>query len=91
MEICATMLRQYTDSLASWSREYFLTSDNRVYPSIVIDNHADSVTCLVEQEFRGIGRKITIPETYWRREVILSAAQLPPGRYYYVEGEWREQ
>ena len=81
----------YTDSLASWSREYFLTSDNPRYPSVVIDNHADSAICLATQNERYVWRKITIPETLWRRKVILTAAQLPPGRYYFAEGEWREQ
>ncbi len=90
-EICATMLRQYTDSLSSWSREIFLTSDNPTYPSIVIDNHADTAICLSKQYERGISREITIPDTYWRREIILTAAQLPPGQYYYSEGEWRKQ
>lgn len=81
----------YTDSLASWSREIFLMSDNPSYPSIVIDNHADTAICSAKQYERGILRKITIPETYWRRDLILSAAQLPPGQYYFTEGEWRKQ
>ena len=81
----------YTDSLASWSREIFLTSDNPRYPSVVIDNHADSAICLATQNERYVWRKITIPETLWCRKVILTAAQLPPGRYYFAEGEWREQ
>ena len=89
-EICSNVLRQYTDSLTSWSREIFLISDNPIYPSIVIDNHADTAICVAKQYERYTSREITIPEIYWRREVILSAAQLPPGRYYFAEGEWRE-
>lgn len=90
-ETGSKMLRQYSDSLASWSREIFLMSDNPYYPSIVIDNHADTAICLAKQQESGVRQKITIPETYWSREVILSAAQLPPGRYYFAEGEWRKQ
>jgi hypothetical protein len=90
-ETGSKVLHQYTDSLSSWSREIFLTSDNPTYPSIVIDNHADTAICLSKQYERGISREITIPDTYWRREVILTAAQLPPGQYYYSEGEWRKQ
>lgn len=89
-EICSNVLRQYTDSLASWSREIFLMSDNPIYPSIVIDNHADTAICIAKQYERNISREITIPETYWRREVILSASHLPPGQYYFAEGEWRK-
>ncbi|MBR4135897.1 MAG: energy transducer TonB [Bacteroidales bacterium] len=89
-EICFNVLPQYTDSLASWSREIFLMSDNPIYPSIVIDNHADTAICVAKQYERYTSREITIPEIYWRREVILSAAQLPPGRYYFAEGEWRD-
>ncbi|MBO4489392.1 MAG: energy transducer TonB [Bacteroidales bacterium] len=89
-EICSNVLRQYTDSLASWSREIFLMSDNPCYPSVIIDNHTDSAICMVEQNDRGFERKITMPETYWRREVILSTAQLPPGQYYFSEEAWRD-
>ena len=82
----------YTDSLSVWSREIFLTSDAPVYPSISINNHADTASCIVKQKESGyVWRGLVIPATYWRREVILSAAQLPPGRYYYAEGEWRKQ
>ena len=82
----------YTDSLASWSRELFLTSDSPRYPSVSINNHRDTAICIVKQmENSFIWRGIIIPATYWRREVILTAAQLPPGRYYYAEGEWRKQ
>ena len=81
----------YTDSLAAWSREIFLMSDNPIYPSIVIDNHADTAICIAKQYERNISREITIPETYWRSEVILSAAMLPPGHYYYVNGQWKKK
>ena len=80
----------YTDSLAAWSREIFLMSENPCYPSIVIDNHANNAVCMVKQNDRGFERELTMPETYWRREVILSAAQLPPGQHYFTKEAWRE-
>lgn len=79
----------YSDSLAAWSREIFLMNDLEEYPTVVIDNQRVNPFCEVKTYNDHIVREITIPEQYWRREVILQAAQLPPGQYYWViNGEW---
>lgn len=79
----------YSDSLAAWSREIFLMNDLEEYPTVVIDNQRVNPFCEVKIYNDHIVREITIPEQYWRREVILQAAQLPPGQYYWViNGEW---
>ena len=77
----------YTDSLAAWSREIFLTNNKPRYPSIVIDNHTDTAICESKEGWHDI----TISDKVWRRDVILSAAMLPPGRYYFVEGQWKKE
>ena len=82
----------YTDSLAVWSREIFMTCDNPTYPSVTINNHADTATCLSRQTENGlIWRGIVIPTTHWCHDIILSAAQLPPGRYCYLDGQWKKK
>lgn len=79
----------YSDSLAAWSREIFLMNDREEYPTVVIDNQRVNPFCEVTTYNNRTNRKITMPEQYWRREVILQAAQLPPGKYYWaVNGEW---
>ena len=79
----------YSDSLAAWSREIFLMNDLEEYPTVVIDNQCVNPFCEVKTYNDHIVREITIPEQYWRRDVILQAAQLPPGQYYWViNGEW---
>lgn len=89
MEACKLMSDLYSDSLAAWSREIFLMNDLEEYPTVVIDNQRNNPFCEVKTYNDRIIREITIPEQYWRREVILQAAQLPPGQYYWViNGEW---
>lgn len=79
----------YSDSLSAWSREIFLMNDLEEYPTVVIDNQRVNPFCEVKIYNDHIVREITIPEQYWRRDVILQAAQLPPGQYYWViNGEW---
>ena len=89
MEACKLMSDLYSDSLAAWSREIFLMNDLEEYPTVVIDNQRVNPFCEVKIYNDHIVREITIPEQYWRREVILQAAQLPPGKYYWaINGEW---
>ena len=79
----------YSDSLAAWSREIFLMNDREEYPSVVIDNQRNNPFCEVKTIDDRIVREITMPEQYWRREVILQAAQLSVGQYYWsINGEW---
>ena len=86
---CQLMSDLYSDSLAAWSREIFLMNDLEEYPTVVIDNQRVNPFCEVKIYNDHIVREITIPEQYWRREVILQAAQLPPGKYYWaINGEW---
>ena len=77
----------YTDSLAAWSREIFLMNNKPRYPSIVIDNHTDTAICESKEGWHDI----TISDKLWRRDVILSAAMLPSGRYYFEEGQWKKE
>lgn len=77
----------YTDSLAAWSREIFLMNNKPRYPSIVIDNHTDTAICESKEGWHDI----TISDKHWRRDVILSAAMLPPGRYYFVDSQWKKK
>lgn len=92
LDICKSLISPYYDSIAVWSREIFLTNDRTNYPSVIIDNHANIPECEVKLYDNGyISTTITIPEKLWRRNVILEAAQLPPGRYYFAEGEWQQQ
>lgn len=89
MEACKLMSDLYSDSLAAWSREIFLMNDLEEYPTVVIDNQRNNPFCEVKTYNDRIIREITIPEQYWRREVILQAAQLPIGKYYWaINGEW---
>lgn len=86
---CQLMSDLYLDSLAAWSREIFLMNDLEEYPTVVIDNQRVNPFCEVTTYNNRTNRKITIPEQYWRREVILQAAQLPIGKYYWaINGEW---
>ena len=79
----------YSDRLAAWSREIFLMNDLEEYPTVVIDNQRVNPFCEVKIYNDHIVREITMPEQYWRREVILQAAQLPIGKYYWaINGEW---
>ncbi|MBQ9508009.1 MAG: energy transducer TonB [Bacteroidales bacterium] len=79
----------YSDSLSAWSREIFLMNDSEEYPTVVIDNQRNNPFCEVTIYNDRINREIAMPEQYWRREVILQAAQLPPGKYYWViNGQW---
>ena len=77
----------YTDSLAAWSREIFLMNNKPRYPSIVIDNHTDTAICESKEGWHDI----TISDKLWRRDVILSAAMLPPGSYYFVDSQWKKK
>lgn len=89
MEACKLMSDLYSDSLAAWSREIFLMNDLEEYPTVVIDNQRVNPFCEVKTYNDHIVREITMPEQFWRCEVILQAAQLPPGQYYWViNGEW---
>ena len=88
-EACKLMSDLYSDSLAAWSREIFLMNDREEYPTVVIDNQRNNPFCEVKTYNDHIVREITIPKQYWRREVILQAALLPPGKYYWaISGEW---
>ena len=79
----------YSDSLSAWSREIFLMNDSEEYPTVVIDNQRVNPFCEVKIHNDRIVREIIMSEQYWRREVILQAAQLPPGKYYWViNGQW---
>lgn len=81
----------YSDSLAVWSREIFLTNNKPRYPSVVIDNHVDTAICEARAYENYTVRKITLSDRLWRRDVILSAAMLPQGRYYYLDGQWKKK
>lgn len=79
----------FSDSLSAWSREIFLMNDSEEYPTVVIDNQRNNPFCEVKIHNDRIIREIVMPEQYWRREVILQAAQLPLGKYYWViNGQW---
>jgi len=57
------------------------------YPSIVIDNHTDTAICESKEGWHDI----TISDKLWRRDIILSAATLPPGRYYFEDSQWKKK
>ena len=90
-DTCAMIVGNYADSLSVWSRELFLMSDRPEYPTVVIDNSRDTAFCEAEIYNNHIIRTITLSDRFWRRDVILSAAMLPPGRYYFEEGQWKKE
>lgn len=90
-DTCDVVAAIYSDSLSAWSRELFLMSDRPEYPTVVIDNSRDTAFCEAEIYNNHIIRTITLSDRFWRRDVILSAAMLPPGRYYFEEGQWKKE
>ncbi|MBO7586290.1 MAG: hypothetical protein J6T13_03805 [Bacteroidales bacterium] len=90
-DTCAVVAAIYSDSLSAWSRELFLMYDLPEYPTVVIDNTRDTAFCEARTYYDRVVRTITLSSRFWRREVILPSVQLPPGQYYFVEGEWRKQ
>ena len=90
-DTCAMIVGNYADSLSAWSRELFLMSDRPKYPTVVLDNSRDTAFCEAEIYNNHIIRTITLSDRFWRRDVILSAAMLPPGRYYFEEGQWKKE
>lgn len=90
-DTCAMIAANYVDSLSVWSRELSMMYDRPEFPTVIIDNDRDTAICEASTYNNRVIRTITITETYWRREVILPAAILPPGQYYFAEGEWRKQ
>ncbi len=90
-DTCAVVAANYSDSLSAWSRELFLMSDRPKYPTVVLDNSRDTAFCEAEIYNNHIIRTITLSDRFWRRDVILSAAMLPPGRYYFEEGQWKKE
>ena len=90
-DTCAMIVGNYADSLSVWSRELFLMSDRPEYPTVVLDNSRDTAFCEAWTYENHTVRKITISDKFWRRDVILSAAMLPPGRYYFEEGQWKKE
>ena len=90
-DTCDVVAAIYSDSLSAWSRELFLMYDLPEYPTVVIDNTRDTAICEARTYYDRVVRTITLSSRFWRREVILPSVQLPPGRYYYAEGEWRKQ
>ena len=81
----------YSDSLSAWARELFLMSDRPEYPTVVLDKSCDTAFCEARTYENHTVRKITLSDKLWLRDVILSAAMLPPGRYYFVEGQWKKE
>ena len=90
-DTCAMIVANYVDSLSVWSRELFLMNDRPEYPTVVLDNSRDTAFCEAEIYNNHIIRTITLSDRFWRRDVILSAAMLPPGRYYFEEGQWKKE
>ena len=90
-DTCDVVAAIYSDSLSAWSRELFLMYDLPEFPTVVIDNTRDTAFCEAEIYNNHIIRTITLSDRFWRRDVILSAAMLPPGRYYFVEGQWKKE
>ena len=86
-DTCAMIAANYADSLSVWSRELFLMSDRPEYPTVVLDNSRDTAFCEAKTYENHTVRKITLSDRFWRRDVILSAAMLPLGRYYFEEGQ----
>lgn len=90
-DTCDVVAAIYSDSLSAWSRELFLMYDLPEFPTVVIDNTRDTAFCEAEIYNNHIIRTITLSDRFWRRNVILSAAMLPPGRYYFEEGQWKKE
>ena len=90
-DTCEMIAAKYVDSLSAWSRELFLMYDLPEYPTVVIDNTRDTAFCEARTYYDRVVRTITLSSRFWRREVILPSVQLPPGQYYFAEGEWRKQ
>jgi len=90
-DTCDVVAAIYSDSLSAWSRELFLMYDLPEFPTVVIDNTRDTAFCEAKIYENHTVRKITLSDRFWRREVILPSVQLPPGQYYFAEGEWRKQ
>ena len=90
-DTCDVVAAIYSDSLSAWSRELFLMYDLPEFPTVVIDNTRDTAFCEARTYYDRVVRTITLSSRFWRREVILSAAMLPPGRYYFVEGQWKKE
>jgi len=90
-DTCEMIAANYVDSLSAWSRELLLTYDRPEYPTVVLDNSQDTAFCEARTYDNRVIRTITLSDRFWHREVIFPATQLPPGRYYFAEGEWREQ
>lgn len=83
LEHCDSMLVFYNDIVAEFSRDIFLIPQIERDIRVVIDKHQVNALCKVEQDVRHvIIVRITVPEKYWLRNVILEAAQLPIGEYY---------
>jgi hypothetical protein len=90
-DTCDVVAAIYSDSLSAWSRELFLMYDLPEFPTVVIDNTRDTAFCEARIYYGHVVRTITLSSRFWRREVILPSVQLPPGQYYFAEGEWRKQ
>ncbi len=90
-DTCAMIAANYVDSLSVWSRELFLTSDRPEYPTVVLDQNRDTTLCEARTYENHTVRTITLSDRFWHRDVILSAATLPPGHYYYVNGQWKRK
>lgn len=90
-DTCDVVAAIYSDSLSAWSRELFLMYDLPEYPTVVIDNTRDTAFCEARTYYDRVVRTITLSSRFWRREVILPSVQLPPGRYYFVEGQWKKE
>lgn len=90
-DTCAVVAALYSDSLSAWSRELFLMYDLPEFPTVVIDNTRDTAFCEARTYYDRVVRTITLSSRFWRREVILPSVQLPPGQYFFAEGEWRKQ
>ena len=90
-DTCKMIASVYSDSLSAWSRELFLMSDRPEYPTVVLDKSCDTAFCEARTYENHTVRKITLSDKLWLRDVILSAAMLPPGHYYYVNGQWKKK
>lgn len=90
-DTCEMIAANYVDSLSAWSRELLLTYDRPEYPTVVLDKSCDTAFCEARTYENHTVRKITLSDKLWRRDVILSAAMLPPGHYYYVNDQWKKK
>lgn len=78
-------LAHYGDSIAAWNRQLFIT-DSQIELAVQL-KESETAWCRLEN-----GRcSLVVPERLWRREVVLSAAALPPGHYRLDENlHWQE-